>query len=56
LSPEQATSSPHFLVGSEDQVVERLQQLREEHGFSYIAFTGPSDQAMVPVVARLAGT
>ena len=56
LTPEQAAGSPHFLVGSEDQIVERLQQLREEHGFSYIAFSGPSDQAMVPVVARLAGT
>jgi probable F420-dependent oxidoreductase len=54
--PELVLESPHFLAGTEDQIVEQLQERRERFGFSYIAFGGGSHEAMAPVVARLAGT
>ena len=54
--PEMVLESPHFLAGTEAQIVEELQRRRELYGFSYIAFGGGSHQAMVPVVQKLAGT
>ncbi|HZP56623.1 MAG TPA: TIGR03621 family F420-dependent LLM class oxidoreductase [Dehalococcoidia bacterium] len=53
---EEALTVPHALIGSVDQCVEELQRRREEYGFSYVAFSGNSWEAMAPVVARLAGT
>jgi hypothetical protein len=54
--PEMVLESPHFLAGTEDQIVEELQKRRELYGFSYIAFGGGSHEAMIPVVRKLAGT
>ena len=48
--------SPHALIGTVDQIVNDLQRRREEYGFSYIAFSGDMQDAMAPVVKRLAGT
>ena len=60
LTPEQAMEMPHVLVGSLDQMVETLQQRREEYGFSYIVissgFTGDAWRTLAPLVAKLAGT
>jgi probable F420-dependent oxidoreductase len=45
------------LVGSVEQIVERLQRWRAELGISYIVvFTEPQMEAFAPIVARLAGT
>jgi probable F420-dependent oxidoreductase len=53
----QFLGSVSVMVGSVDQIVERLQRWREELGISYIvAFTEPHMEAFAPVVARLAGT
>jgi hypothetical protein len=54
--PELVLESPHFLAGTEDQIIEELQRRREVYGFSYIAFGGGSHEAMIPVVQKLAGT
>jgi probable F420-dependent oxidoreductase len=54
--PEMVLESPHFLAGSEDQIIEDLERRRELYGFSYIAFGGGSHEAMLPIVQKLAGS
>jgi probable F420-dependent oxidoreductase len=56
LSPEEIATSPHVLIGSVDQVCDRLGQLRDEFGISYICMSAGAADAFAPVVARLAGT
>jgi probable F420-dependent oxidoreductase len=56
LSGPEILASPHVLIGSVDQVCERLAQLREEFGISYICMSASSADAFAPVVARLSGT
>jgi len=56
LTPEEALGSPQILIGSVDEMVERLQERRARFGFSYIVVTEPNMDALAPVVARLAGT
>jgi probable F420-dependent oxidoreductase len=56
LPPEEVLASPHVLAGTIDQMVETLQQRREEFGFSYVVFSGEVFEQLAPVVQRLAGT
>lgn len=56
LTPEDVLESPQILIGSVDEMVERLQERRERYGFSYIVVAEPNMEALAPVVARLAGT
>ena len=56
LTPEEAMDVPIALAGTVDQVVETLQQRREEYGFSYVVVHEPEMEAFGEVVARLAGT
>jgi len=56
LTAEQGLSIPHFLVGTEEQIIEDLQQRREEYGFSYVVISGGAEETMAPIVAKLAGT
>ena len=56
LPPDEAAASPHVLVGSVSEIVERPHRLREDFGFSYICMTGAAAESFAPVVARLAGT
>ena len=53
--PDLLSGSPAVLAGSVEQCVERLQEHREEYGFSYFHL-GADVQAVAPIVARLAGT
>jgi probable F420-dependent oxidoreductase len=55
LTPEQVLSSPHFLIGSVDNIEEDLIALRERHGVSHISIFGRDMESFAPVVARLAG-
>ena len=55
LSPDDVLASPQILIGSVDELVERLQERRERYGFSYIVVTEPNMETLAPVVARLAG-
>jgi probable F420-dependent oxidoreductase len=54
LSDEQILQSPHVLIGSVNQMVEKLVMLRERYGISY--FSMFDSEAAAPIVARLAGT
>jgi alkanesulfonate monooxygenase SsuD/methylene tetrahydromethanopterin reductase-like flavin-dependent oxidoreductase (luciferase family) len=56
VTPRQIMESPHVLLGSVDEVVERLHERRERFGFSYVVVTEPNMRAFAPVVERLAGT
>lgn len=46
--------SPAVLVGSVAYCVERLLEIRERFGFSYLSLGGDID-TVAPLVARLAG-
>ena len=56
LDPQEALQVPHAIVGTVDQVVERLQERRERWDMSYVVVQGDALEAFAPVVARLAGT
>jgi probable F420-dependent oxidoreductase len=53
---EEVLKSPHIVVGTVDQIVEDLQQRREEFGFSYIVFSRDVFEQFAPVVKQLVGT
>jgi probable F420-dependent oxidoreductase len=55
VTPEAILASPLVLVGSVDEMVERLQERRERFGISYVVVTEPNLDKLAPVVARLAG-
>ncbi len=56
LTPDEVLGTPHFLVGTIDEIVDDLVRRREELGLSYVVFSGGALDDMAPVVARLAGT
>ncbi len=56
LETSQALGSPHSLIGTADEVVDKLIRQREELGISYIGLSSDSMEEMAPVVGRLAGT
>lgn len=55
LAAERVVDSVHFLIGSVEQIVERLLAHREMHGISYISVYGRDMEALAPVIARLKG-
>jgi probable F420-dependent oxidoreductase len=55
LTPEQALAAPDYLIGSVEEIVERLCRLREQYGISYVSVFPEAMEAFAPVVARLAG-
>lgn len=52
---DEVQNTPHFLIGTVDQVVEKLQKMRELYGISYITISERDVEAFAPVVTRLAG-
>ena len=56
VTPGQVDGSPIALVGTIEQIVERLVERRERFGFSYIVVHEAEMEAFAPVVAALAGT
>ena len=56
ITPEEALDVPVAMVGSVEAICERLQQRRQEYGFSYWSVPGDAYESFAPVVARLAGT
>ncbi|MDE0217467.1 MAG: hypothetical protein OXN79_12965 [bacterium] len=56
LEADQAVESPHSMIGTVDEVVDKLVRQREELGISHIGLPIESMEDMAPVVARLAGT
>ena len=56
VTREQVDGSPIALVGTIEQIAERLVERRERFGFSYIVVHEAEMEAFAPVVAALAGT
>jgi len=48
--------TPHFLIGTVDEIVESLRERRERYGISYVILPGEVAEAFAPVVERLTGT
>lgn len=55
LEPSQLSEHPHVLVGSVDEVSDRLVERRERYGISYVTVGVKSMEEFAPVVERLAG-
>ena len=56
VTPEQVDGSPIALVGTIEQIAERLVERRARFGFSYIVVHEAEMEPFAPVVAALAGT
>ncbi|MEI7858443.1 MAG: TIGR03621 family F420-dependent LLM class oxidoreductase [Acidimicrobiales bacterium] len=56
VSAEQVDGSPIALIGTIEQIIERLVERRERFGFSYVIVHEAEMEAFAPVVAALAGT
>jgi len=55
LTPEQMADHPHALIGSVDEIVDKLEARRAEFGISYITVGDTAMEMFAPVVAKLAG-
>ncbi len=55
LSPPELLDSPHCLIGLHGRLVERLHELRERWGFSYVTFYDSDAACAVPLVSALSG-
>ncbi|HZP30261.1 MAG TPA: TIGR03621 family F420-dependent LLM class oxidoreductase [Acidimicrobiia bacterium] len=55
LTPDELLASPHVLAGTRDEVVERLEQLRDELGFSSFTVSQGAMEDLAPVVEALTG-
>jgi probable F420-dependent oxidoreductase len=55
ITPEQLLALPDFLIGGENELVERLLERRDRLGVSYIEIDDRDAVGFAPVVARLAG-
>jgi alkanesulfonate monooxygenase SsuD/methylene tetrahydromethanopterin reductase-like flavin-dependent oxidoreductase (luciferase family) len=53
---EHILSSPYYLIGTVDQIVDQLREQRERTSISYVSVFPADTEAFAPVVARLAGT
>ena len=56
VTAEQVDGSPIALIGTIEQIIERLVERRERFGFSYVVVHEAEMEAFAPVVAALAGT
>ncbi len=56
LSPEEIQNHPHCLIGPVGQIIESIQQRREELGISYITFGGAVIDDVAPIVEALTGS
>lgn len=54
LTAEQALASPHALIGTVDEVVDKIQYIQEQLGISYFTWNVDVIDEMAPVVAALA--
>jgi probable F420-dependent oxidoreductase len=55
LSPDDALDVPHALIGTLDEVCERLEARRARWGLSYTVVQAEAMESMGPVIERLAG-
>lgn len=55
IAPEAILASPDFLIGSVEEIAERIEERRERLGISYLEIADQDAVAFAPVPARLAG-
>jgi len=55
VDPELFLSAPYVLIGTVEQIIERLYTLREHYGINYFVVPLTQMDELSPVVARLAG-
>jgi hypothetical protein len=55
LTPDQVLASPDFVIGTVDDLVERLEERRERLGISHMELPDGDAVGFAPVVARLSG-
>ena len=55
-APEDVLASPIVMVGTEDQITERLHQRRDRWGYSYFVLPYAKARQFAPLVQRLTGT
>lgn len=53
---QEVVESPMTMIGSVDEIVERLESRRDRWGFSYHVVDGSSVETLAPVIERLSGT
>jgi probable F420-dependent oxidoreductase len=53
FTAEEALETPLLLIGTEEQIAERLRENRERYGFSYVTVHEPYMAALAPVIERL---
>jgi probable F420-dependent oxidoreductase len=53
MSDDDILTSPHFLIGNVDEIVDALRQRRERYGISYLVVPEIFAEPLAPVVARL---
>jgi probable F420-dependent oxidoreductase len=56
ITADQVLTSPYFLIGSQDGIIEDVQALRDRHGISYLSIFPADVGSFAPVVAKLAGS
>jgi alkanesulfonate monooxygenase SsuD/methylene tetrahydromethanopterin reductase-like flavin-dependent oxidoreductase (luciferase family) len=56
VTAERLLASPYLLIGSIEQIAERIQRLRERYGISYLVVGSEDMESFAPVIARLANT
>ncbi len=57
INIDEIMASPHFLIGTEDELVNKLRARREQFGISYYTVFGEENiEPFAPIVARLAST
>jgi probable F420-dependent oxidoreductase len=54
--PRAVLETPHFLIGTVEQMIEDLQARRERFGISYVIVPGEVAESLAPIVERLTGT
>lgn len=54
--PGEVLQTPHFLIGTVEQIIEDLQSRRQRFGISYVVVPDEAAVSLAPVVERLTGT
>ena len=55
ITAQQVLQMPSMLIGSIDQITEKIQILREKYAFSYFVISDTCLEIFAPIVARLTG-
>ena len=55
LSPDEILNHPHCLIGQSSEIIEQIQQRRDQYGINYITFGGAIIDEVAPIVEALNG-